>query len=285
MSFLNNEEAIIENFDWNRLSLEHLKLLQSKISRAIDLKRNELKRAENLDRGGRDDEYKASLAKVFPARLRGSLSAYSSCVFIVSLGSKNFVDSQRLEACLQWVSNKFKVCMVLVCDSIYRLTLEIERGLKDREAYLEALRVGREFVEEHRDRFERCKQNCRFAYQFASETAKRSDFEDYYEEFQELYQNSESFQKMVDSFAKVYLGRGERGRANPSSELEQQKLAITYLLEESALFTCLAKDGWPVFVYPGSIKTFEEISEGLHPKTPTPLQQIIWTSVRLKRKN
>ena len=49
---------------------------------------------------------------------------------------------------------------------------------------------------------------------------------------------------------------------------EKMYLGTTYLLEESALFTCLATQGWSVLVYPGSIKTFEEILEGLHPEVP-----------------
>ena len=285
MSSHDDEETIVENFDWNRLSLERLKLLQSKICKAIDRKRGELKLVEHLDRESQVYNYKVNLAKVFPARLRGSLSDYSSCVLIVSLGSKNFVDGKRLEACIQWIGGRFQVCAIFVCDSIYRLTVEIGCGLKGREAWLEALQVGREFVEKNRSRFERYDWNCRFEYKFASEIAKRSDFEIYYGKFQELHRNNKSFQSTIDTFARTYLDRGDREGTECSDDFEQKQLAIAYLLEESALFACLAQEGWPVFVYPGSLKAFEEISEGLHPEVPTPLQQIIWASVRLKKRN
>ena len=39
-----------------------------------------------------------------------------------------------------------------------------------------------------------------------------------------------------------------------------------------------------VLVYPGSIRTFEEISEGLHPEVPEPLRRTVWVSLRLKKK-
>ncbi len=98
---------------------------------------------------------------------------------------------------------------------------------------------------------------------------------------------SESFQSLVNSFAHKYLNRVEPAAEKQVDELlqRQTRLATTYLLEESALFTCLAQFGWTVFVYPGSIKTFEEISEGLHPEVPSPLKQMVWVSLRLKSKS
>ena len=60
-------------------------------------------------------------------------------------------------------------------------------------------------------------------------------------------------------------------------------LSRTYILEESGLNACLVKEGWSVFVYPGLIKPFEEISEGLHPQVAEPLKQIVWISLRLKQ--
>ena len=233
------------------------------------------------------NSYKASLAKVFPHSLRSSLSNYHDCVFIISLGSKNFVDSRRLEASIKWISEHFQTCIILVCDSVYRLTIEIKAGLKNHEGRLEALRAGQEFLENNYLLFEQYSASCHFKFRLASEVEKQSDFEAYYQEFQALYRNSESFHRMVNSFAQSYLNRSE-----PAAEkqvdglLQRQKyLAINYLLEESALFTCLALEGWAVFLYPGSIKTFEEISAGLHPGVPLPLKQMIWVSLRLKKKS
>ncbi|NEQ74454.1 MAG: hypothetical protein F6K23_16295 [Okeania sp. SIO2C9] len=93
---------------------------------------------------------------------------------------------------------------------------------------------------------------------------------------------------MVNSFAQIYLNRDEQMKGeNQPKDYNKEKiyLGTTYLLEESALLTCLAKQGWSVLVYPGSIKTFEEISEGLHPEVPLPLKQMVWVSLRLKKWN
>ncbi len=231
--------------------------------------------------------YKASVAKVFPPRLRSSLSEYQKCVFIISLGSKNFVDNQRIEACIKWISENFQACVVLVGDSIYRLTIEIRQGLKGDEARLEAIRTGEKFINEKFFLFEKYSGSCQFKFNMTSQIEKQLEFEMYYQDFQCLYQKDQSFQGMVNSFAQTYLNRVEQvekeNKQIKESLQEKRHLSITYLLEESALFTCLAKEGWQVFVYPGSIKTFEEISEGLHPQVPEPLKQMIWVSLRLKR--
>lgn len=289
MSSHQDKETIIENFDWNQLSLERLKLLQSKISKAITLKISESKSIKSTGNMTPVGSYKASLAKVFPHSLRNSLSNYQNCVFIISLGSKNFVDSKRLEASVKWISENFKTCIVLVCDSVYRLTIDIRGGLKNNDESLRqsAFHTGQEFLEQNYPLFEEYSESCCFKFRLASEIEKQSDFEAYYQEFQALYQNSESFQRMVNSFAESYLNRSEQAEEKQVEELlqRQKQLAIAYLLEESALFTCLAQEGWKVFLYPGSIKTFEEISEGLHPEVPLSLKQMIWVSLRLKKKS
>ena len=161
----------------------------------------------------------------------------------------------------------------------------MRQRLEADEAWLEAIRTGEKFVNDNSFLFEQYSENCQLEFKMTSEILERSDFNIYYEEFQDLYRKNESFQNMVNSFAEIYLNRGDQLEIEKADQLRQKHLATTYLLEESALFACLAKEGWLVFVYPGSIKTFEEISEGLHPEVPLPLKQMIWVSLRLKKRN
>lgn len=174
---------------------------------------------------------------------------------------------------------------MLVGDSVYRLTIEVRSKLKGDEALSLALKTGQEFIKERSLLFEQYSGSCQFEFKLLSEIEKRSDFKIYYEDLKSLYRKNESFQRMVNSFAQTYLNRGEQVTDEQMSALRQKHLARTYLLEESALFACLAKEGWLVFVYPGSIKSFEEIAEGLHPEVPEPLKQIIWVSLRLKKRH
>lgn len=282
MNSHSDQETIIDNVDWNQLSLEHLKLLRSRINKAIDLKRHELYLTNSTTNNTLISGYRVSLGKVSPAHLRSSLSEYQTCIFGISLGNKNFVDRKRIEACIKWISENFNACLVLVTDSIYRLTIEVRQGVKGDEARLEAIRTGEKFIDQNYSLFEQYSGSCQFKFKKASKIEHQSDFKIYYEELQSLYKNNESFQGLVNLFSQNYLNRIQPVETEQVDE-RRQHLGITYLLEESALNACLAKQGWLVVVYPGSIKTFEDISEGLHPEAPEPLQQMIWVSLRLKK--
>lgn len=286
MSSQRNEETIIDNFEWERLSLDRLKQVQSKISKVINLKISGLELPGSPANIASEFRYDASLAKIFPNRLRASLSEYKNCVFLISLGTRNAIYSERVEACVKWISERFQTCLVLVGDSVYRLTIEMRHGLKDCEAWMAAFQTGKEFIERHDAIFEKYSQSCCFELKLTStyaplplaEIEEPSELKLYYEGLQNLYQNNEPFQRIVNFFAQTYLNRSK-----PIDAIGQKHLAITYLMEELALFTYVAKEGWSIFIYPGSIKTFEEISEGLHPGVPEPLKQMIWVSLHLKR--
>lgn len=279
-----DQENIIEKIDWNQFSLEKLKLLQSQISKTINFKIENSELAINTKKIDRKYAYKASPKQIFPKNLQDSLSNYQRCILGVSLGSNNFLYSERIEACIKWISQNFTACVVLVGDSVYRLTVEVRERLKGNEARLEAFQTGQEFINKNSMLFEQYSESCSFEFRLASQIEKQSDFKIYYEELQGLYGKNESFQSLVNSFAQIYLNRGKEVELEEADEFGQKHLATTYLLEESALFTCLVKEGWSVIVYPGSIKTFEEISEGLHPEVPLPLQQMLWVSLRLQPK-
>ena len=173
---------------------------------------------------------------------------------------------------------------MLVADSIYRLTIEVRQGLKGDEARLEAIRTGEQFINENYSLFEQYSGNCQFQFQTTSEVEKRADFKTYYEELEKLYKKNESFHGLVNLFVEEYLNRVEQVEISLEDELRQH-LGIMYFLEECAINACLVKQGWQVAVYPGSIKTFEDISEGLHPEVPLPLKQMVWVRLRLKKRN
>lgn len=277
-----DEKGTIINFDWNQLSAEELQLIQSKISKAIQLKKRGVTKSTFPSQ---KHSYKATLAKVCPSSLRMSLSDYHKCVFGISLKSKNYIDERKLKACIKWISENFKDCQVLVCDSIYRLTIQVRQGIREDEAWLEAISTGKNFVNQNYRLFEQYSENCRFEFVMNSEIEKQSESIRYYDELRLLYVKNELFQNTVNSFANKYLNRSQREEAEEPDDFRQTQLAITYLLEELALNAYLIQKGWLVFVYPGSIKTFEEISEGLHPEVPEPLKQMIWVSLRLKKRN
>lgn len=285
MSDDRSEEPIMDDVDWSRLSLARLERIRSRVSQEIHRRKRGGERPVPAADAPSRRRYAASLARVCPHRLRGSLHEYQRCVFIVSLGNKKFVESERLEASIQWIARHFTECVILVGDSVYRLTLEIRHGSSGDQARRDALRAGQAFIDEHGPLFERYADRCRFEFRSSSEVEKQPCYEIHYQAFQDIYRTDEPFHGLVDSFARTYLDRGHGAKPGQTDEARpNHHLAMTYLLEESAIFTCLADEGWSALVYPGSIRTFEEISEGLHPSVPESLQGMVWVSLRLKKK-
>lgn len=285
----NSPNSQLSNFDWHQLSLEQLKTVQSQVSRAIESKHKALDVDRNINHVQQNFKYKATVSQVFPKSSKNNLLKHKSCVLVASLNSKNFQE-KRIEASIQWISNHFDECIILVGDSIYRLTLSIRNPttIDNSSCYSDALCAGREFINQNSRLFEKYSGLCDFKFQLASEIEKNENFKPYHQEFQRVHEENKSFAQVVHSFSEHFLRRDKQVNAlEASGSLEnyQRKLAINYLLEESALFTCLAESGYCVFVYPGSIKTFEEIAEGRHPEVPSFLKQIIWVSLRLKKKN
>jgi len=93
--------------------------------------------------------------------------------------------------------------------------------------------------------------------------------------------------RWVHSFGGEYLARTARsfGSGGPSPSERWKRLAHEYLLEETALFACLAEDGWPVLVYPGSIDSIIEVAEGRHPSLPAPLRALRFIALWLDAKS
>ena len=279
-------KTIIEDFDWSQLSLNQLKLVNSKISAVIKDKKSDSRspQVQEILQRLHGQNYKVSVSQVCPQHMRSSLSKHQKCVIGISLsGNKNFTDA-RLEACVRWISKNFKSCLVLVGDSLHRHTIEITSGIGGDSARLEALRIGREFIDQHRTLFEYYSRSCAFEFIKASQVEMHPNFEAYHEEIQHLYRENKPFEATVRSFVQAYLSRGDKVEEDRTDELFRlEHLSASYLLEESAIFACLAKDGWSVIVYPGSVKAMEDIADGKHPEVPEPLRQMAWVSLYLKK--
>jgi tRNA-dependent cyclodipeptide synthase len=277
---------VIQTQSLHECSLDELRNFQEKINSALRKKMRQDQPAAQLPEAIRlgNQRYKASVARVSPGHIRSTLSQYDKCMLGLSLGSKNS-EGARLEACIKWISENFKVCAVVVGDSVYRLTLQVMQGLEPAVAREEGLQKGLDFMNTYRPMFEQYAKNCRFQFIPLSKVEKYPNFLPCYEALKLLYYENLAYRESVEEFAQIYLGWGDK-QADTSDEdirMAQKQLAINYLLEESALFGCLSQEGWLMFVYPGSIKTFQDIAEGKHPEVPQCLRKLSFLALRLNK--
>lgn len=225
--------------------------------------------------------YRAQVKDVVPKSARKELKSCKHCFLGVSLENENF-STAKLIAITDWISQNFQKCTVIIADSVHRITLQINQGLKENQALNKALLLGREYIDKESIVFERHADTCPFDFVFCSEIQKSEDYFKYYEKLQHLRNKDEKFANSIKSWARKYV---LRHLEQNSEHFERYvEMSCAYLLEELAILACLAQNSLSIIVYPGSSCISGEIAEGHHPGIPGCLQKIIRVSLRLRRR-
>jgi tRNA-dependent cyclodipeptide synthase len=287
---------------WDHLDLDELAAIQRQVRAAIDAKRKLAGRLRQMDLGigagarlppplhtGKS-AYRALVSQVAPAHLRGSVDKLDRCMLGISLGGSNALTfhGAKLEAIVRWIATRATRCCVLVGDSVGRISLEVREGLPPEVAEREARALGRRYAAETEAIFRHyTTSEVSFEIRYGTDYADHKNFRPYLQDVHALYNTDDAFRALVHSFGGDYQARTVRSLGNTEVDRNERwhRLAHEYLLEEIALFACLAEDGWPVLVYPGSIDSIVEVAEGRHPALPAPLRALGFISLWLDAKS
>lgn len=224
--------------------------------------------------------YKTEVASVSPESSRNTFEQYDTCFLGVSLENSNFT-TMKLASMAKWVSRRFAKCVVLVGDSIHRITLESTRGMEPREAREHAVELGRHFERTSHEVFDEYRESTHFTTLTCGEVQTWDEYAEFHNKLRAFFDENESFRSSVASFGRAY--HGKRAQGINREELERRiRMSSDYFLEEFAIFACLRLRGLPVMVYPGSFSTLSEIAKGLHPGAPEELRELIVVSLHLK---
>ena len=192
--------------------------------------------------------YKAKIDFVSPEEKRNTFEKIDNCFFGVSLENSNFV-RPKLMACLEWISNRFSKCTVLIGDSIHRITLQGSRGLEEGSALSEALYLGKKFLHDEYSVFKRFEKKCSFNFVLCSDIQNEPAFKQYHEKLKHLFFSDEIFQNSVKSFGIAYHEKKRDSISNSNFEL-LIKRSCDYFLEEFAIFASLKAKGIEIMIYP-----------------------------------
>lgn len=231
--------------------------------------------------------YKASVASVAPRAAKANLNLDCQRPILgISLGSQN-MEGPKFEACVAWIAENFPSCILAVGDAIYHYTLNVTRGVPLEEGKPMAIEAGKAFIEKYDPVVRRYRSRCDLRWTPLSQTRSHPSYEAYLKRFQDLYLDVPRYRELVDDFSLMYLDRiltrQDGSLPDDWRDREATRNARQYLLEESALFTCMCEEGKQAFLYPGSIKTFEEIAEGTVPEVPEPLRRMAFVALRLTK--
>ncbi len=219
--------------------------------------------------------YKTKVLRFCPSSIRETLFSYDRCILGFSLDNKN-LEGERLKAVIAWINRRFKHCLVLFGDSIYKHTLQIKNNVDETQALEKAILLGQRIFVENKPLFEDNANACQFEYIFAQQAQQFSDYDTYNNNLWTLFNENVDFNKGVREFATYFVTR-----CHAHSDKNMQ-LASTYLIEELAIFSCLAAKNWPVVVYPGTISIIEEIANGQYDALPKELTNQIYVSLYIK---
>lgn len=225
--------------------------------------------------------YKAKVSSVSPCRRREVFSNGNPYLGI-SLDNSNFVRSKLL-ASLEWIANRFSKCLVLIGDSIHRITIASKKNITYEEALNEALEMGQHFVQNEGHIFKRFSSRCAFDFVFCSEIQETPEYLAYHNHLVALYESNSAFKNSVRSFGISYHFKDNLFIANENNE-RLISSSSQYFLEEFAIFACLKNRDYSVMVYPGSFATLAEISEGEHPDAPDVLKDLTVVSLHIKKR-
>jgi len=296
------KNILLDHVAWEQLEMDELAAVQRQVRAAIDGKRKLAGKLRQMDRGvGQElrlpppihagkSGYRALVSQVAPAHQRAAVDRLDSCILGVSLGGGNALEfhGAKLEATVRWIAARARRCCVLVGDSLGRISLEVREGLAPDVAEREAFALGRRYAAETEAIFRHYTMDeVSFEIRYGTDYADHQNFHPYLLEVHTLYQTDHGFRALVHAFGGEYQARTARSLERDDARLNKrwQHLAHEYLLEEIALFACLAEDGWPVLVYPGSIDSIIEVAEGRFPSLPAPLRALQYIALWLDAKS
>lgn len=229
--------------------------------------------------------YKASVKSIAPASAGNLEYGGEQCMLGVSMGNANF-EGARLEASIEWISERFQHCAVVLGDSVYRLTLELLEGLDPDTARARALAEGEAYERLYAPLLRQYGKACRFEFIRFSQVEQDPRFAAHHQALLAMERDDPAFRQSIEDFANLYLGRGDKLDANPFAVSPERaaEIASAYLIEESALFCVLEEMGWPALVYPGSIASISDLCEGRFAGTPEALKRMAFLSLELRKR-
>lgn len=273
-----------EDADWSHLSVEQLRALQVRLSQSLQAKVRSERPATAVPEVLRTsaNQYRAYVTDTLPSSAGERLAGLRRGMLAIELGSRG-AEGGRLEGCVQWAASHLDTCLVVVADTAHRMTLRLNRGLQPGEARVAALEAGRQFMEQQGPLFERHAGACRFEFRLGSKVEKQPAFRTHLAALERLLLESESFRHAVRAYTQAHMGRSSRIVVDSHESESRSRLVTSRLVEELALFTCLAEEGWPVLVYPGLAEPLRGVLDVRPQGLPLALREVVWVGLELKK--
>ena len=231
-------------------------------------------RSENLDLPA------VTVVKTTPPVSKEHLGSQRKCYMGISLGNPVF-QGKCLRALVLWATENFDETLVVVGDYLRRHNERILNGLDDDRAGRAAVKAGDAFLEQAGGLFDELA-NERLVLTRWQEHLGSDEYEKARASLDGLFESDANFRACVEKDAAAFVERLD-GRGRPLAVTTQQAIegSCQYLLEEIAVFSALAEQGWTVELYPGpELEVLVEIAKGTFRDIPRGLKDRINVELR-----
>jgi tRNA-dependent cyclodipeptide synthase len=186
-------------------------------------------------------------SKFFPASARSQIHT-SRAYLSVSLSNRLTGAEGRLQEVLQWMQRSVSQFDVVIGDYFHRHNIEDLEGRPPSEA----LEIATEQGKEHAHRVQLALDHLglnEVRIRCVTDISKQSDFVPALREMEAAWHSNAHFAQLIDQGTEAFLRRFAPGRIAVERARFHSRL---YQLEELALFTLLANEGYSANVYAGA---------------------------------
>lgn len=223
------------------------------------------------------------IVETTPAVSRERLFAHRRCYMGISLDNPVFTGA-TLKTLLRWATGHFDKCLIVVGDYLRRYNEQIFSALTGPAAAEAALGSGQEFLDRNRDLLASFDSEKLVVTRWQPCLTGR-EYLDARQTLADLYGADDKFRAAVQRDGAAFLRRQQRhGRKLAVEEERAIELSCEYLLEEIAVFSSLAQQGWKVELYPGpELDVLVEAARGDYTGIPAGLKDRVNVELRLHK--
>ncbi len=223
------------------------------------------------------------IVKTTPNVAKQQLFSYRRCYIGISIDNRDFY-GLSLEALLRWAAENYEQCLIVVGDYLRRFNEQIFSGSTGESAEKVSFQAGDNYLKQTKEIFSR----------FNGQKIKLIRWKDCLEKeeykkarkiLDNLYTLDESFRAAVQKDAFSFIKRQNRKKQDLAVTMEEAiDISSQYLLEEVAVFSALAEEGWNIEVYPGpELGVLVEIAQGNFKDIPAGLKKRINIELRIDK--
>lgn len=208
----------------------------------------------------------------------------SPCYLAISIANP-YTQRGEHSNILKWVSENFDSCEIIIGDYLYRINEFITFGRNSKDAEEKSQLLGKLIEQQLQYDIKQCERQIFRITHWAELLKDEFGFRTSLAKLKRFEKSNSLFHDSLKNISTSYvLKQREKGLLYIDVEEYQAiEMSMEYLLEELAVFECLAESGNKTHIYPGTIlPTLKQIVNGKYPDMSTEMNKI--TLIELKSK-